>query len=369
MSLKYSRRVALSGIVALALGACTIPTPPAIQTQIVKETVEVVVTATSAGEATPAPAANGPGNLVIYSGRSESLVGPIIAQFKEASGINVEVRYGSTSEIAAALLEEGTNSPADVFFAQDPGGLGAIANADLFVPLPTEVISDVNPALKSPDNLWTGVTGRARVVVYNTDTVNPADLPADIFDFTDAKWKGKIGWVPTNASFQAMVTGMRTLWGEEKTRQWLEGMKANEPKVFEGNAPVVEAVAAGEIEIGFSNHYYLYRFLSEQGEGFKARNHFLTGEGPGSLLMVAGVGHLKNGKNPDNALKFISFLVSKVAQQYFASQTSEYPVINGVATPIGLTPLADLKTAPIKLTDLADLQGTTQLLSDVGVLP
>jgi len=325
----------------------------------------MVLLAGCAGQAAPAQ----PNKLVVYSGRSESLVGPVIKQFEEVSGIDVEVRYGSTSELAATLLEEGANSPADVFFAQDPGGLGAVANAGLFDVLPQDVISDVKPALRAADGTWTGVAGRARVVVYNTDKIKPEDLPADVYDFIDPKWKGRIGWAPKNASLQAMVTAMRVMWGEEKTKAWLVGMQANQARTFEGNAQIVQAVGAGEIEVGLVNHYYLYRFLKEQGDGFPARNYFQAGNQPGALLMVAGVGRLKSGKNEEGAHRFIAFLVSKVGQQYFVSQTNEYPVIDGVATPAGLTPFEELASASVAMTDLTDLKGTAQLMSEVGVLP
>ena len=347
---------------AIMLSACA-PVQPSAAT-------DSTAAATSpATEGVTNTASTEAGTLVIYSGRSENLVGPIITQFTEATGINVEVRYGSTSEMAATLLEEGANSPADVFFAQDPGGLGAVANAGLLAPLSDDILNQVKPQFRSADGAWVGVSGRARVVVYNTDSLTEADLPADIWDFTDPQWADRIGWAPTNASFQAMVTAMRLSWGEEKTREWLEGIQANNPVTFEGNAPIVEAVGAGEIEVGFVNHYYLYRFLAEQGDGFKARNYFLPGGGPGSLVMVAGVGRLASGPNEANAQSFIEFLISPAAQEYFTSETNEYPVIDSVAGPEGLTPLEDLNAIDIALTDLSDLQGTTQLLSDVGVLP
>jgi len=343
-------------VLALLVSAC-VPLQPAAPAPAAE-------TATSE-EAAAAPS----GSLIVYSGRSENLVGPLIEQFEAASGIDVEVRYGSTPEVAATLLEEGANSPADLFFAQDPGGLGAIANAGLLAPLPAEIVNMVKPEFRSPDGLWVGVAGRARVIVYNTELLTEADLPADIAEFTDPAWAGRIGWAPTNASFQAMVTAMRVLWGEEETRAWLEGIQANEPVVYEGNAPIVEGVAAGEVEVGFVNHYYLYRFLAEQGEAFTARNYFLPSGGPGSLVMVAGVGRLATGQNEANALAFIEYLVSQDAQSYFTTQTNEYPVIEGVAAPEGLTPIEDLNGAEITLTELADVQGTTQLLQDVGVLP
>jgi iron(III) transport system substrate-binding protein len=365
--MKFNLRTLLFGNIVLSmlfLAACGTATPAAR---------EVPAAPTVPAEATNTPVEAGipvdAGSLVVYSGRSESLVGPIIAQFSEATGVQVDVRYGSTAEIAATLLEEGTNSPADVFFAQDPGGLGAVAKDELFAPLPEDTLAKVPAEFRSPSGLWVGISARARIVVYNTDALEPADLPADIADFTDPKWKDKIGWAPTNGSFQAMVTAMRVTWGEERTREWLTGIQANNPKVFEGNAPIVEAVGAGEIEVGFVNHYYLYRFLKEQGESFKARNHFLTGGGPGSLVMVAGAGRLANGKNEANALKFIEFMLSTVAQQYFASQTYEYPLVEGVSTERGLTPLAELNRLKIDMVDLDDLAGTTKLLQDTGALP
>lgn len=322
-------------------------------------------------ETEPAAQTRG-GELVIYSGRSESLVQPIIDQFAAATGIDVQVRYGSTSEMAGVLLEEGDRSPADLFYAQDPGGLGAVAAAGLFAPLPATTLAAVPARFAAETGEWVGISGRARVVVYNTDLITDpaAQLPADIFDFTDPAWRGQIGWAPTNASFQAMVTAMRAVWGEEKTQTWLAGIQANEPIVYSGNSAVVTAVGAGEVTVGFVNHYYLYRFLSEQGEGFAARNYFLPGGGPGSLIMVSGAGILRTAANAENARRFIDFMLSLPAQQYFATQTHEYPVVAGVATPSSLPPLEELEAVAldISLADLADLEGTQQMLLDLGII-
>jgi iron(III) transport system substrate-binding protein len=305
--------------------------------------------------------------LVVYSGRNESLVGPIIEQFTAASGIKVDVRWGSTSELAATLLEEGRNSPADVFFAQDPGGMGAVY--DLFAPLPDSLTEDVDPAFIDENGRWVGISGRARIVVYNTDRLSPADLPKDMWAFTEPEWKGRIGWPPTNASFQTMVTAMRQSWGEDQARQWLEGILANQPIEYNNNTSLVSGVAAGEVDVGFTNHYYLYRFLREEGDSFKARNYYLMDGGPGSLVMVSGAAILDTSKNKEAAAKFIGFLLSPVAQQYFASQTSEYPVVNGVIAPQDLPSIAELNSTKIRITELADLQGTVDLLREVGALP
>lgn len=315
----------------------------------------------------PFPASAQKQTLVIYSGRSEALVGPIVEQFEQSSGIDVEVRWGSTSELAATLLEEGQRSPADVFFAQDPGGLGAVI--DLLGPLPEELLVQVDSRFRDPQGRWIGISGRARTLVYNADELEPADLPADLAGLTDPRWKGRVGWAPANASFQTMVTAMRVMWGQERAQAWLEGMVANQPVVFDGNAPIVAAVGAGEISVGLVNHYYLFRFLQEEGESFPARNHFFVGGGPESLVMPAGVGVLKTSDSQNEAEKLIDFLLSPVAQQYFATQTYEYPLVDGVVTPRELPPLPDLNAARVDLADLSDLQGTLALLREVGALP
>ena len=314
----------------------------------------------------------GPGELIIYSGRSESLVQPIIDQFAEVSGIDVDVRYGSTSEIAGLLLEEGDRSPSDIFFAQDPGGLGAVQAAGLLSLLPQEILDRVPPRFASKDGEWIGISGRARTVVYNSEVIADPQvaLPDDIYGFVDPEWRGRIGWAPTNSSFQAMVTAMRTTWGEAKARDWLAGIQANDPLVYPKNTPIVAGVAAGEVDVGFVNHYYLHRFLTEEGEDFPARNYFLPTGGPGSLIMVSGAGILQGAENRENAEKFLSFLLSVPGQQYFAAQTFEYPVVEGIAVSAMLPALAELDAVAldIPLASMADLRGTQELLLDMGII-
>lgn len=360
MKLRYLFVVLLSLIVGLVSMACGAANG--------SDAVETVT-----AEPASADSVAESGRLVIYSGRSETLVQPIIDQFEAATGIEVEVRYGSTAEMAGVLLEEGANSPADLFYAQDPSGLGAVQSAGLLQSLPESILAVAPDRFRAEDGTWAGISGRARVVAYNTDAITDpaAQLPADIYDFVAPEWRDRLGWAPTNASFQAMVTAMRQTWGDEKTRAWLEGVQANNPLVFEGNSPIVEAVAAGEIDAGFVNHYYLYRFLAEQGESFAARNYFLPGGGPGSLIMVSGAGILESAANVENAQKFVEYLLSAPGQQYFAEQTFEYPVVHeGVTLPADLPPLADLEAvaAHIPLADLADLQGTLDMLIDLGII-
>jgi len=306
--------------------------------------------------------------LVIYSGRNENLVDPLLKMYAEESGVNVEVRYGSTAEMAATILEEGKNSPADVFFGQDAGALGALADTSRCAPLPREITDGVDPRFVSADNQWVGTSGRARVLVYNTETVAAEDLPESVFDLTDEKWNGRVGWAPTNGSFQAFVTAMRVNAGEEATREWLEGMIANNTQVYPNNTTIVEATGKGEIDLGLVNHYYLFRFLSEDAD-FTAANYYFPAGDVGAMINVAGVCVLDTSENSAQAQDFVSFLLSDAAQQFFADETNEYPLTGENVTPNSmLKPLAEIDTPEFDLSDLEDLQGTLEMLQETGAL-
>ncbi|HSL59921.1 MAG TPA: iron ABC transporter substrate-binding protein [Acidimicrobiales bacterium] len=307
------------------------------------------------------------GTITVYSGRSEELVGPLFEQFTEATGIEVEVRYGDTAEMAAQILEEGDNSPADVYFGQDAGALGAMSAEGRLLELDAAILDLVPEGLRSPAGEWVGTSGRARVVVYNTDAVDPADLPDSIRGFTEPEWGGRIGWAPTNGSFQSFVTALRVVEGEDGARAWLEGVLANDPAAFDGNSALVEAVAAGEVEVGFTNHYYLFRFLAED-PGFSAANYYFTEEDPGGLVNIAGVGVVDTTDTPDLATQLVEYLLSAEAQEYFATETFEIPLVEGVEPVEGVPGFADLTIPDIDLNRLEDLQGTLTLLTEVGAL-
>lgn len=308
-----------------------------------------------------------PGEITVYSGRSEELVGPLLEQFENTTGIRVVARYGDTAEMAATILEEGDRSPADIFLAQDAGALGAVARAGNLGPIDPGAIGGVPSRFRARDGSWVGISGRARTVVYHTGRLRAADLPDSIRGFTDPRWKGKIGWAPTNGSFQAFVTALRLIDGEEGARRWLAAIKANEARTYPGNNPIVQAVAAQEIEIGFVNHYYLLN-LKKEDPSVAAANYFFKGGDPGGLVNVAGVGILRTTKAKEAARAFVQFLLSEDAQRYFAEQTSEFPLIDGVPAPQGLPTLGELQPPDVDLSDLEDLEGTLRLLEEVGLV-
>jgi iron(III) transport system substrate-binding protein len=302
-------------------------------------------------------------SLVIYSGRSEALVKPLIELFTEETGIKVEVRYAGSAELAAQLLEEGNNSPADIFFAQDAGALGAISKAGLFASVPAESLDLVDPAYSAADGSWVGVSGRVRAFNYNPSLVT--QIPSSVFELAEPSWRGKIGIAPTNASFQAFVTAMVVLEGEEKTSAWLAGMKQNSV-IYEKNGAILEAVESGQVAAGLINHYYWFAKAKEVGaENMTSRlSGFASGD-VGNLVNVAGAGIITDSTA---ARAFIEFLLSETAQRYFAIETSEYPLIQGIDVIEGLVPMSEIPAPEIDLSDLDSLDKTLELIRAAGLL-
>jgi iron(III) transport system substrate-binding protein len=307
--------------------------------------------------------------LTIYSGRSKSLVEPIIKQFEKETGIQVKVNYGGTTQLAAALLTEGDKSPAALFWAQDAGALGAVSKKAMFAKLPESILTLIPTIFRDAEGLWVATSGRARVLAYSPERVKMEELPQSIFDLTQPMWKDRVGWAPTNASFQAFVTAMRVQVGEERTEEWLRGMKANGAKKYAKNTPIIEALAAGEIDLGLPNHYYLLRFKKQDAD-YPVAQTFFKASDPGNLVNVAGIGLLKSAENKDIALKFVEFLLSAQSQQYFTSDVFEYPVIEDIIPNPNLSPLSELlQAAPtLDLNKIDDLDGTVKLLQHAEIL-
>src|SRR5688500_15425916 len=307
------------------------------------------------------------GTLTVYSGREEELVAPLYEMFTEETGITVDVRYGDSAELAATIAEEGDNTPADVFFAQDAGSLGSVSGEGLLEELSAETLERVDERFRDPESRWVGTSGRVRVVVYNTDELSEDELPDSIWDYADSEWQGRIGFAPTNASFQAMVTAMRLDAGDEQTREWLEAIVANDPHLYENNIATVEATAAGEVDVGFVNHYYLYGHLQEQPDD-PVDNHYLEAGDAGALVNVAGAGILASTDKPGMAQQLVDYLLAD-GQAYFATETDEYPLVEGVESDNELPPLTDLHGPDVELGALGgELEATIELLNSVGLL-
>jgi iron(III) transport system substrate-binding protein len=333
-----------------------------------------LLTAAGCGGGEPAPeeAAAGragetgiAGSVTIYSGRNESLVRPLLERFLADTNVEVQVRYGETAELAATLLEEGDATPADVFISQDAAALGALADRGLFLPLPEDVLARVPRNMADPEGLWVGLSGRARTVVYNSERVQPEDLPKDLEEVADPRFRGRWGVAPLNGSFQAHMTVYRALNGPEALDELLASMAANEPQRYPKNSAIVEAVIAGEVDWGLVNHYYLWRALSEAPDAPAANFYMPAGDASG-FVNLAGAGVLSD--NPA-ALELVRYLLADDAQRYFAQETFEYPLVEGIEPAVELLPLRELGTPEIDFREVsAQLEATLEAINQSGLV-
>ena len=366
MSRRRVLRAGLAGAVGILLSACgddgKAPIAPA---------PAPAAEPTGAPDATVATArllaSKPPPRLLLYAGRSEELVGPLLEQAEAAIGVGIDVRYGSSAGQAAAILEEGAASPADLFISQDAGSIGALQKAGRLADLDPSILEQVESRFRSPAGQWVGLSGRARVFVYNNEAIDAADLPRSVFDLTDPIWQGRVGWAPGNGSFQAFVSAMRHVAGETATVDWLSAMDANDARVFPKNSPIVEATCLGEIDGGLVNHYYLLRRLATEPD-LPCANHFFEPGDLGNLINVACAAVVGASANAANAQKLIEFLLSSDAQTYFRNETFEYPLAAGVQPFPGLPPLAEVEGPTLDLGQMDDLEGTLTLLESAGVL-
>lgn len=307
--------------------------------------------------------------LVIYSGRNENLVGPLLDRLEEEVGVPVEVRYAGSSELAAQLLEEGEGTEADVFFSQDAGALGALSKAGMLAELDQQTASRPLERFRDDAGRWVPTSARARVVAYDPRQVPEVAQMTTIDDVLDPAYAGKVAYAPTNASFHTFVTALRVTKGEDGARAWLEAFAANDPQAYDNNIAILDAVDAGEVPLGLINHYYWFEKAAEVGEDqMQAQLLYLPGGDAGSLINVAGAGVIEGTDQADAAAAALAFLLSDEAQQYFADTTAEYPVVEGVTTAEhDLVPLDQLADAQVDLNDLDSLEQTLALLEEVGL--
>jgi iron(III) transport system substrate-binding protein len=304
--------------------------------------------------------------LTIYSGRSEEFIAPFLAQWEQESGVTLNIRYADSAELAAQIREEGSNSPADIFLAQDAGSLGAVAREGLFTALPSSVGVKIAPTYIAGDRSWIGITGRARVFAYNPELLTA--LPQSITDLSKPVYASQLGIAPTNASFQAFVTAMMNSKGEEFTERWLESLVKNDVQIFPKNSAIVEAIDAGIISIGLVNHYYVWEVSQGLGREIKAKNGFFASGDLGNMINVSGAGILKSSSKYAASESLINFLTSQEIQAKFVTETLEYSLITNEKSPANLPTLSAIGAPTVDLDSLNNIQKTQELLIKVGLL-
>jgi len=305
--------------------------------------------------------------ITIYSGRTENLIGPLLEEFADTTGVDVEVRYGQSADLALLISQEGERSPADVFISQSPGAVGFLAGEGLLRPLGDQVLSLVDPRFRNDDGLWVGMSGRVRVIVYNPELIDPEDLPESVFDLTDERFRGQVAVAPSNGSFQDFVTAMSEVHGETGTLEWLRGLVDNDAQTYANNTSIVQAVGRGDVPLGLVNHYYNYRAKAEDPEVL-SENYFFPDADIGSLMIVTALGVITTTDTPDLADKFAEFMLGEEAQRFFSEQTFEYPLAGGIEPSGELPPLSGIDVATYDFDGLGGgLERTRELIDESGL--
>ena len=305
--------------------------------------------------------------ITVYSGRTSNLIGPLLEDFAETSGIDVEVRYGQSADLALLIDEEGDRSPADVFISQSPGAIGFLAGEGRLRPIGEDVLSLVPEGFRNSGGLWIGLSGRVRVIVYNRDLVDYTELPESVFELTEERFRDRVAVAPPNGSFQDFVTAMRETHGDGTTLAWLEGLVANEARTYPNNTSIVQAVGRGDVPMGLVNHYYNFRAQAED-PGVASENYYFPNRDIGSLLIVTAIGVLSTTDVPDLADRLVEFMLSEAAQRFYSEKTFEYPLSAGVQPSSGLPPLESIGVATYDFDQLGGgLERTKELIDESGL--
>jgi iron(III) transport system substrate-binding protein len=329
--------------------------------------VGAVAVLTLASAALGACSTGGGERLVVYSGRTENLVGPLLRDFSDESGVKIDVRYGDSANLALLIDEEGDRTPADVFISQSPGAVGYLDAAGRLTELPDGVVAQVPEGDAAADQTWVGLSGRVRTLVYNTDLVDPETLPDSVLDLTRPEYAGKVALAPTNGSFQDFVTVLRDQLGDDEAQAWLDGMAAGDPPTFSDNTAIVEAVGRGEVPMGLVNHYYAFR-AKDADPDLPIDNHYFAEGDYGSTLLVTAASIIDGTGNSEDAEKLIDFLLSSEAQEFFSEETFEYPLAGDATPNAALPPFDDISATRVDLDELGGGRArTTEMIDESGL--
>lgn len=305
-------------------------------------------------------------SLTIYSGRSESFISPFLTAFAKESGVKLDIRYADSSSLAAQILEEGENSPADLFLSQDAGALGAVSRAGLLSQLSESVLGKVPASYRSMNGDWVGITGRVRVLAYSPKRVS--ELPGGIDDLTSPTWRGRIGVAPASSYFQSFLTALIAIRGEAGAERWLAALKANDPKYYDKDGQIIEGIDAGEVDLGLVNHYYVWEVSEELGRAIDVKIELFQAGDAGNLINVSGAGILRSSPKSELATKLIEFLLSEESQRSFVTDVHEYSLLLPELGPPDLPALAAIPGPKVNLSQLADVKKAQELLFRLGLI-
>jgi iron(III) transport system substrate-binding protein len=305
--------------------------------------------------------------LVVYSGRTGDLITPLLDRFAEETGVDIDVNYQDSADLALLIDEEGDRTPADVFISQSPGAVGFLDEQDRLAQLSDDILGSVPEGDAAENGSWVGLSGRVRTLVYNTDDVDPETLPETVLDLAGDEYAGQVAVAPTNGSFQDFVTVLRQQVGEEETEAFLTALADGGAPTYADNHAIVEAVGRGEVPMGLVNHYYAFRALDEDPD-LPVENYYFPEGDYGSTLLVTAASIVEGSDQAEDAERLVEFLLSAESQEYFSEETFEYPLASGVEPDPALPPFEEISATRVDMSELGGgLAATTELIDASGL--
>ncbi|SDE68522.1 iron(III) transport system substrate-binding protein [Blastococcus fimeti] len=306
--------------------------------------------------------------LTVYSAQHESLVRTMLEGFTDETGIELEFRDANDSELANQIVQEGDASPADVFLTENSPSIDVVDKAGLLAPVDPRTAEQVEERYRPESGNWVGFAARSTALIYNPAEIGEGELPASMLDLAEPAWEGRVAIAAGGADFQAIVSAVLALEGEDATREWLTGLQRN-AEIYASNTAIMKAVDEGEVPVGITYHYYWFRDQAQNGLiGDDARLHYFRNQDPGAFVSISGAGVLAESDQQDDAQRLVEWLTSPEAQERLADSSAlEYAVGVGVASAEALPPLADLQAPDVDPGSL-DSELVTELMQDVGLL-
>ena len=307
------------------------------------------------------------GTIVLYNGQHKATTLKLLEAFTAATGIQVESRKGSSTQLANQIIEEGAHSPADMFYSEESPPVAALAERGLLARLQDATLAQVREGYRDPHGLWTGVTARCRVTAYNKSMIKESELPASVLDMATEAWKGRVAFVPTSGAFQQQIVAISHLKGRDAALDWLKGLKRN-GEIYGSNKAAMAAVERGEIATALINNYYWYNLAREKGmDKMQSALHFSGNGDPGALVTVSAVGVLKTAKHAQAAQKLAEFMTGMAGQENLAKAVAEWPMNPKVKPGFGLKPFEDLHPPKVNPANLQGAEDALQLRREAGL--
>lgn len=303
--------------------------------------------------------------LTLYNGQHKEIGEAIAKAYEAKTGIHVNVRKGSSNQLASQVMEEGERSPADLIYTEESPPLNNLGEKGFLAKTDDSTLNMLPPEYVAKDGSWIGVTARVRVVAYNPKLIDEKDLPDTVLEFAEPQWQGKVGFVPTSGAFQEQAVAIIKLHGREAAEEWLTGLRAF-GKTYTNNMVALKAVENGEIATVLVNNYYWFALQREKGQ-LDSKLHYFSNGDAGGLITISSAAVLKSSKHPREAQALLAYMASEEGQRVITHTTAEYPLHKGMVSDRGLKPFDELQAPAITPADIGNAEDALDMERDVGL--